>query len=370
MSLDIGSIIHLLRCPNTKSKLSLVEGCLKSDEGAIYPIINGKPILVNNIKDMHLNPPSGSIVSQTTSSFYVPPTVDRNAICINLGSGNVPSDDPRVISLDILPNSNVDVVAECEHLPFADCSIDYIGSYSVFEHVMDPVKSIAEAKRILKEGGSFCIDTAFMQGYHGFPSHYFNMTPQAVEAILCDDFILENSFVPGHLSLAHALVTQFDRFLEQLPRQKADMLRNLPLWAVLDLLRSADNFNSPLLVGITEYAHRSLAASFTVVAQKPAGYDAAKSSNPIDRQERLEYYSARMGLIKRHHEIDLYTKFIKDRCGEPPSIEYRPLSVLLEQIKVFDPMRKGAFGEATRSAAELDVELTMQRDRVIRAYLS
>lgn len=370
MPVILQDILPILRCPRTHSKLRFGTECLISEEDHAYPIIGGKPILVRNIQEFHTSQPSASIVSQTTSSFSVPPSVATDGICINLGSGNVPCDDPRVISIDILPNSNVDIVAESENLPINSSSIDYIGSYSVFEHLVDPIRSIAEVKRVLKDGGIFCVDTAFMQGYHGFPSHYFNMTPQAVEALICDDFILENSFVPGHLSMSHALVTQFDRFLEQIPRFRADMMRNLPLWAALDLLRSADRIDAPLLLGITEYAHRSLAASFTVLARKPAGYDSLKSDDPIERQERIAYYAARMGVIQRHHEIDLYTKFVRDRGRELPEVQYQPLNTILDKIKVEDPMRKGAFGQAARNAANLDAELTTQRDHVIRAFLS
>ena len=40
------------------------------------------------------------------------------------------------------------------------------------------------------------IDTAFLQSYHGFPNHYFNMTPLAVESLLVDDFLLVEAYVP------------------------------------------------------------------------------------------------------------------------------------------------------------------------------
>ena len=86
--------------------------------------------------------------------------------------------------MDFLPCPNVDIVCEAESLPFRSASIDLVESGAVFEHLHDPWAATAEVKRVLKPGGIFLIDTAFMQGYHGFPGHYNNMTPQAVETHL------------------------------------------------------------------------------------------------------------------------------------------------------------------------------------------
>ncbi len=195
--MNLQETLPLLRCPRSHTALSPVGDKLVSASGDEYPVVNGKPVLVRRILDWHVTPPREDKISQNIALFKAPKRITAaDAIILHLGSGNVPSEDPRVISLDVLPCANVDLVAEAEELPFQDNSLDHVESGAVFEHLHDPWKAIAEIKRVLKPGGTFRIDTAFMQGYHGFPGHYYNMTPQAVETHLVGDFNLARFFRP------------------------------------------------------------------------------------------------------------------------------------------------------------------------------
>src|SRR5262249_12431230 len=154
---------------------------LVSEGGHAYPILDGKPVLVRRPRPMHLTPPPRAIISQNVPEYRVPALIDRpDQFVLRLGSGNGRSPDPRATPRDVLPCDSVDVVAEAESLPFANDTFDYVESGAVFEHVHDPLSAAREVRRVLKPGGRLRIDTAFLQAYHGFPSHYFNMTPQAV----------------------------------------------------------------------------------------------------------------------------------------------------------------------------------------------
>jgi SAM-dependent methyltransferase len=176
--------------------------------------VNGKPVLVRNIQPLHVTPPKQSIVSQNIAEYTLSAEVATTpGMKIHIGSGNVPCSDPDVISIDILPNDNTDLVAEAEHLPFSSESIVWAASGAVFEHLYDPISAIEEVRRVLAPGGQVYIDTAFMQGYHGFPCHYFNMTPQAVETFLVDDFDLELSEIPLSGSPAISLENLLRRFI-------------------------------------------------------------------------------------------------------------------------------------------------------------
>jgi hypothetical protein len=114
--------MSILRCPRSGTSLSLEGSVIKSASGETYPIISGKPILVRHVEPMHTENPTEGIVSQNIAS-YSPP--DVKGWKLHLGSGNVPCSDPDVLSLDILPLPNVDVVCEAEALPFATDAISF-----------------------------------------------------------------------------------------------------------------------------------------------------------------------------------------------------------------------------------------------------
>ena len=230
IDVNLQETLPLLRCPRSHTALSPVGDKLVSASGDEYPIVNGKPVLVRRILDWHVTPPREDKISQNIALFRAPKRITAaDAIILHLGSGNVPSEDPRVISLDVLPCANVDLVAEAEELPFQDNSLDHVESGAVFEHLHDPWKAIAEIKRVLKPGGTFRIDTAFMQGYHGFPGHYYNMTPQAVETHLVGDFNLRDSFVPNSATPLMTIEMIITRYLGCVSRELRERLESMSL---------------------------------------------------------------------------------------------------------------------------------------------
>ena len=214
MSERLQELLPLLRCPKTRTRLTISNKALISELGDKYPIINGKPILVRSPRQIHLTSPSPEHVSQNQASYVVPECYSHFVSrALHLGSGNIPCNDPRVISLDVLPCANTDIVAEAEALPFPDDVFDLVESSAVFEHLAEPWEAIREVKRVTRPGGVNYIDTAFLQSYHGFPNHYFNMTPLAVESLLVDDFLLEQAYVPKSATPAKALADLLERFL-------------------------------------------------------------------------------------------------------------------------------------------------------------
>jgi SAM-dependent methyltransferase len=112
------------------------------------------------------------------SPVYPLATIDRKRIVklanstediiVNLGSGS--SDfGPRVINLDILPYSSVDIVSSIDCLPFEDSSIDQIINIAVLEHVPNPIEVVAEFYRVLKPDGKLYCFVPFIQGFHASP---------------------------------------------------------------------------------------------------------------------------------------------------------------------------------------------------------
>ncbi|MCG8455252.1 MAG: methyltransferase domain-containing protein, partial [Holophagales bacterium] len=61
-------------------------------------------------------------------------------------------------------------------LPYADGAVDAIHVEAVLEHLEFPGRAVAEMFRVLRSGGEIFAATPFLQGFHGYPSHYQNFT--------------------------------------------------------------------------------------------------------------------------------------------------------------------------------------------------
>lgn len=96
-------------------------------------------------------------------------------LCIAVGGGPTRS-HPFLVNLNIEASENVEVAADAHHLPYADGSVDAIHCEAVLEHLKDPERAVREIFRVLRPGGKVYCVTPFLQGFHGYPSHYFNPT--------------------------------------------------------------------------------------------------------------------------------------------------------------------------------------------------
>ncbi len=91
--------------------------------------------------------------------------------------------DPRVVSLEMVVTRGVDVAAVAEALPFPAATFDFVFSQAVLEHVPDPHAAVREMNRVLKPGGVFYAEVAFMQPLHQEPFHYFNHTQYGLQYV-------------------------------------------------------------------------------------------------------------------------------------------------------------------------------------------
>ncbi len=295
-----------------------------------------------------------------------------NSRILHLGSGNVPCDDPRVISLDILPNQNVDVVAEAETLPFIDYTFDYIEASAVFEHLYDPLQAIHEIKRVLKPLGLFRIDTAFMQSYHGFPGHYFNMTPQSIETFLVDDFILEEAYVPDSATPLMSIVSLLQRFISYLPKDEANKILNVSVKEMIELMNSDLTRTNVLLSKYSEYGLSSMAASYVVLARKPENWQKNLSNISNDTKAlKREYYTLKQCILLRHHEVGLYNR-LSHECnytGDTNITTIDSVQAIFARCKVLDPTSIMNFEISANLLRKEEEKLREIRDKWIHIYL-
>jgi SAM-dependent methyltransferase len=375
----VEDLLAHIRCPRSHTPLRRDGGQLVSEAGHAYPLIEGKPVLVKRVAPMHVTPPARDVISQNIPVYPVPETIDRpDQLVLHLGSGNVPCPDPRVVSVDVLPCEHVDLVSEAEELPFRDDTFDYVESGAVFEHVYDPIKAAREARRVLKPGGLMRIDTAFLQAYHGYPSHYFNMTPQAVETFLADDFILEESMVPESATAGKALVDLLDRFLYYIPGGLRGEFLARPLADFLAELKANNSRSSPLLAGLDEFPMRAMAASFVVLARKPEDYEERLArrlrQDPIEvhawQQLKRDYYARRLAVIQRHHEAGLYVRFCRELGIPNPGLpEPEALDVVLGRCMAPGLLDSREVDDAMARMQVEDAALAELRERWLAVFV-
>lgn len=369
--------LAILRCPLSGSSLRLEGSELVSDTGHRYPIVRGKPILVERPTRLNLERPADEKVSQTIDEFRIPPQYSNDTkLALHLGSGNVRCDDSRVVSCDLLPNDNVDIVVDAQRLPFASACFDYVESGAAFEHLPDPLAAIKEVKRVLRPGGYMLINTGFLCAYHGYPGHFFNMTPQAVETHLLDDFFIEQSIVPDSATPATAVLGIVELLLEYLPTARRNELLSLPLRGVLATLRNSQGKETALMRELSEYAMRALCATYLVAGRKPERYEERRDAFGTPQlarawaEKKIAYYAARTGVIFRHHEVDHYRRLAAEYSNAAFDI---PMGRDLQEIlsgAVADPLSIEELDRCTRSLNAAEAELGTLRDRWLVQYLT
>lgn len=72
----------------------------------------------------------------------------------------------NIISFDVYITPYTHFVADAHSIPIANASIDAVIVQAVLEHVLNPVKVVAEIARVLKPGGLVYAETPFMQQVH------------------------------------------------------------------------------------------------------------------------------------------------------------------------------------------------------------
>ncbi len=105
----------------------------------------------------------------------------RNGLILDFGAGKRNSYLDNVVNLEIVAYESTDVIAVGEQLPFNDEVFDAVHTNAVLEHVKDPFACAREIMRVLKPGGDLMCCVPFLEPYHGYPHHYYNMTHQGLK---------------------------------------------------------------------------------------------------------------------------------------------------------------------------------------------
>jgi SAM-dependent methyltransferase len=106
-----------------------------------------------------------------------------DGLILDCGAGRRDIYYDNVVNFEIVDYDSTDVIGVGEELPFLSNTFDAVVSIAVLEHVKDPFKCALEIIRVLKPGGKLYCSVPFLQPYHGYPHHYFNMTHQGLKSL-------------------------------------------------------------------------------------------------------------------------------------------------------------------------------------------
>ncbi|MEO7103902.1 MAG: class I SAM-dependent methyltransferase [Gemmatimonadaceae bacterium] len=119
-------------------------------------------------------------------------TKHANGMLLDCGAGKRREYFENVVNFEIVQYESTDVRGVGEVLPFKNDSFDAVISIAVLEHVKDPFQCAKELIRVLKPGGDLLCCVPFLQPYHGYPHHYYNMTAQGLTNLFQDSVLIDS----------------------------------------------------------------------------------------------------------------------------------------------------------------------------------
>jgi SAM-dependent methyltransferase len=90
------------------------------------------------------------------------------------------------IGCDLRPGPGVNRIEDAENLRFPDSSAGAVLLLEILEHLRNPVRAIAEARRVLRDDGLLAISVPFSYRLHGFPTDYWRFTASGLHHLLQD----------------------------------------------------------------------------------------------------------------------------------------------------------------------------------------
>jgi SAM-dependent methyltransferase len=189
-----------------------------------------------------------------------------DGLVLDAGSGLKAAYYENVVNLEVASYPSADVIAIGERLPFETASFDAVLSLVVLEHVRDPFRCAAEIARVVRPGGRIYVAVPFLQPYHGYPHHYFNMTRRGLEELFADQFDIEECTTATYGLPIFTLTWFLKSYLDGLPPATA---RRLGAMRVRDLIRDGHEYlDKPFVGELSAAATEELACSNFLTATR------------------------------------------------------------------------------------------------------
>lgn len=174
----------------------------------------------------------------------------------------------NVINFEIVEYATTDVVGIGEKLPFQSNAFDAVFSFAVLEHVKNPFECAQEIIRVLKPGGTLYIQVPFLQPFHGYPDHYYNMTSSGLKNLFAEDLNIIECGVQDAGAPIWCLSWFLNSYIRGLPASIAQKFKNMKVSELIEhpTLYLAKDF----VVQLSPAAQEELASVNYLVGKKIA----------------------------------------------------------------------------------------------------
>ncbi len=192
-----------------------------------------------------------------------------DGLLLDVGAGRRRTYHENVVCFEVADYDSTDVLGIGEVLPFQDNAFDGIICVAVLEHVRDPFTCAQEIVRVLKPGGELICSVPFLQPLHGFPHHYYNMTPQGLRNLFEGLLVIDDHQVlraEGPIWSLNWILRSWAEGLSGAARDSFTSLR------VSDLLEHPTTYlDAPWVTGLSVEKNMELASATIIMAHKPGG---------------------------------------------------------------------------------------------------
>ncbi len=195
--------------------------------------------------------------------------IKKYPIVLDCGAGYRNFYYPNVVNFEIVDYPTTDVLGVGEKLPFKDNSFDAVISIAVLEHVKDPFQCAREITRVLRPGGKLYCAVPFLQPFHGYPHHYFNMTKTGLKTLFENGIKVDKQEVVEAYMPIYALcwiVGSWGAGLDDKTREEFLNMRLKDFFDVAPNIKT--NFNRPFVHNLSEDKNFELATGTVLFGTK------------------------------------------------------------------------------------------------------
>jgi SAM-dependent methyltransferase len=154
-----------------------------------------------------------------------------------------------------------------QSLPIKDASVEAVVMLDVLEHIPKPAKALAEAKRVLKPGGTLVIQVPFLYPLHDEPYDFQRWTEHGLNELMQNHGLecqrIESQGAPIETAAALGAIALAKAMLDALTNKRISLLLAPLLISAIPLL----NIGGWLLARLTP-SSRLMPLSYLVLAKK------------------------------------------------------------------------------------------------------